>query len=178
MPFLATLPGNDQFPKTVFEGFFEKLEESYYSDYVGDERQNHLEMLMHWLADQTSPELALQKVSHWPSVARVEFPIQLVGRNFVFCHTNCMACHTNFQWIFEFSDFKMVTLTQSCIMMSVFKVHRHWNGRFSRESHQPMHFCPTNFAKETPPMISGVSTGGPAGVLQGFSLELLILNSL
>ena len=27
--------------------------------------------------------------------------------NFVFCHTNCMACHTNFQWIFEFSDFKM-----------------------------------------------------------------------
>ena len=73
--------------------------------------------------------------------------------NFVFCHTNCMACQTNFQWIFEFSYFKIVTLTQGCIMMSVFKLYRHWNGRFSRESHQPMDFCPTNFAKETPPMI-------------------------
>ena len=29
--------------------------------------------------------------------------------NFVFCHTNCMDCHANFQWIFDFSDFKMFT---------------------------------------------------------------------
>ena len=44
---------------------------------------------------------------------------------FVFCHTNCMARHTDFQWIFKFSDFKMFTVTQSCAMMPEFKVYRH-----------------------------------------------------
>ena len=62
LPFVATLPGNDEFRKSVFDAFFVKLEEKDDSAIQEHEGLRRLQVLMHWLADQTSPQLALNEV--------------------------------------------------------------------------------------------------------------------
>ena len=65
VPLLATLPGNDEFPQAIFDGFFEELQRSRYKKYVKDKQHAYLQMLVRWLANQRSPELALKEVSSW-----------------------------------------------------------------------------------------------------------------
>ena len=62
-----------------------------------------------------------------------------------------MACHNNFQWIFEFSDFKLFTLTQSCAMMLEFKVYRHKTTEFYVKAISQCIFAPPTLPKKLHP---------------------------
>ena len=74
MPLIATLPGTEKIPASLFNDFFEKLEEKYHP---GDRGQlNRLDMLIRWLAGQTSLELALEQVSiHEHRFSMVVLPV-------------------------------------------------------------------------------------------------------
>ena len=77
MPLIATLPGTDKFSRSLFDDFFEKIDEEYQS--VQREELKRLDLLMSWLADQTSLQLALEQVGQHAGTFRscqYRFPSQ------------------------------------------------------------------------------------------------------
>ena len=70
--------------------------------------------------------------------------------NFILCHTNLIVCHTNFWQILDFSGLKMSMLTLNYTMVSDFNTSWTDFHRVCTKTIGQYHFCPTNFAKETP----------------------------
>ncbi|KAF0291192.1 Eukaryotic translation initiation factor 4 gamma 3 [Amphibalanus amphitrite] len=61
MSLVAVVPGNDRFPRWLFDDFFEELRGKC-NPPEGERQLQHLEMLVHWLGSQPSLAAALEKV--------------------------------------------------------------------------------------------------------------------